>query len=350
MECVQFPKSENDISNYIMLHQSDMKIYVKEWEHQGNCRLLEVESQLASRQDVKPEILPFQCVIPTCGELTATCLFAATAVAQDTFSGTVGRDAKYSQMQEPHEHSTPDEMQIPNLHNALTIATRSRLPPVSGEIHHTLDVPATADNHSHLYAAPSLLHFDSMRNLTQVTCARGEAAIEENPPTLWKGELQLAEILSGNITSGKSDFSLFVEKDYLIETNLEKQICAPDIEDVDEALIIGDKVLICERELSIPASIVNVESDRCKVWVTNFSRQTQLIPKEINIACLTTIERDTICSLEGEEREGSKGHKTRTRITREKLKGVLDIELTSFEKEELLNLLEEFGDIFVLKR
>ncbi|GBM53839.1 Retrovirus-related Pol polyprotein from transposon 297 [Araneus ventricosus] len=107
-----------------------------------------------------------------------------------------------------------------------------------------------------------------------------------------KEELQLAEILPDNITSGKSDFSLFAKADYLIEANSAKQICTlnPDIEDVDEALIIG------------------------------------------------------------EDREYSKEHKTRSRITREKLKGVLGAELTSFEKEELLHLLEEFGDIFDINK
>ncbi|GBO01306.1 hypothetical protein AVEN_57550-1 [Araneus ventricosus] len=167
-----------------------------------------------------------------------------------------------------------------------------------------------------------------------------------------KEELQFAEILPDNITSGKSDFSLFAEADYLIEANSAKQICTlnPDIEDVDEALIIGDKVLMYERELSIPASIDNVKKGRYKVWVTNFSRQTQLIPKGINIACLTTIGNDATCSLKGEDREGSKGHKTRSRITREKLKGVLDAEFTAFEKEELLHLLEEFVHIFDLNR
>ncbi|GBM77385.1 Retrovirus-related Pol polyprotein from transposon 412 [Araneus ventricosus] len=167
-----------------------------------------------------------------------------------------------------------------------------------------------------------------------------------------KEELQLAEILPDNITSGKSDFSLFAEADYLIEANSAKQICTlnPDIEDVDEGLVIGDKILMCERELSIPASIVNVESGRCKLWVTNFSRQNQLIPKGINIDCLTTIENDAICSLKGEDQEDSKEHNTRSRITREKLKGVLGAELTSFEKEELLHLLEEFGDIFDINK
>ncbi|GBM73771.1 Transposon Ty3-I Gag-Pol polyprotein [Araneus ventricosus] len=150
----------------------------------------------------------------------------------------------------------------------------------------------------------------------------------------------------------KSDFSLFAEADYLIEANSAKQICTlnPDIEDVDEALVIGDKILMCERELSIPASIVNVKSGRCKLWVTNFSRQNQLILKGINIACLTTIENDAICSLKGEDQEDSKEDKSRSKITREKLKGVLGAELTSFEKEELLHLLEEFGDIFGINK
>ncbi|GBN54033.1 hypothetical protein AVEN_108664-1 [Araneus ventricosus] len=143
-------------------------------------------------------------------------------------------------------------------------------------------------------------------------------------------------------------FLLFAATDYLIEENSAKQICAlnVDIEGADEALIIGNKVLMCGRELSVPASIVNVESGRCKVWVTNFSRQNQLITKRINIACLTTIENEAICSLKGEDRDGSKGHKARTRKTREKLKGVFDAELISIEKEELLDLSEEFGDIF----
>ncbi|GBN32945.1 hypothetical protein AVEN_43418-1 [Araneus ventricosus] len=57
----------------------------------------------------------------------------------------------------------PDEMQILNRHKALKIATRSRLPPVSGATRLALDVPATADNHSHLYAAPAFLHVDPMR-------------------------------------------------------------------------------------------------------------------------------------------------------------------------------------------
>ncbi|GBM61439.1 hypothetical protein AVEN_96552-1 [Araneus ventricosus] len=313
-------------------------------------------------------------------------------------------------------------MRILNRHKALKIAMRSRLPPVSGATRLTLDVPATADNHSHLYAAPAFLHVDPMRKSSSGDlCRRCRLLLKseklrrqlnapmftETGPTLktacgkpvaasgrcvlkvnlnvtvkpfeflefpqcshqmilgWdffratdvvidcgKEELQLAEILPDNITSGKSDFSLFAEADYLIEANSAKQICTlnPVIKDVDEAIIIGDKVLMCERELSIPASIFNVESGRCKLWVTNFSRQNQLIPKGINIACLTTIENDAIFSLKGEDREDSKQHKIRSRITREKLKGVLDVELTSFEKEELLHLLEEFGDIFDINK
>ncbi|GBM24334.1 hypothetical protein AVEN_202321-1 [Araneus ventricosus] len=37
-----------------------------------------------------------------------------------------------------------DEKQTPNLHKALTTATRIQLPPVSGAIHLILDVPATS--------------------------------------------------------------------------------------------------------------------------------------------------------------------------------------------------------------
>ncbi|GFY39502.1 uncharacterized protein TNIN_74891 [Trichonephila inaurata madagascariensis] len=58
------------------------------------------------------------------------------------------------------------------------------------------------------------------------------------------------------------------------------------------------------------------------------------------------MEKDVICSLNNEDRGDSHGHKARTRITREKLKGLLAAELTSIEKKQLLNLLLGFGDIF----
>ncbi|GBM49379.1 hypothetical protein AVEN_271451-1 [Araneus ventricosus] len=68
------------------------------------------------------------------------------------------------EIQEPHEHSTPDEMRLMNRHKASKIAARSRrLPPVLGVTRLTFAFPATADNHSHLYAAPAFLHVDPMR-------------------------------------------------------------------------------------------------------------------------------------------------------------------------------------------
>lgn len=116
--------------------------------------------------------------------------------------------------------------------------------------------------------------------------------------------------------------------------------------EADKALIIGNKLLMCERELSIPASIINVENGRCNLWVTNFSRRSQLIPKGMNIASLITIADDAICSLKDRDREGYREHKSRERLTRDKLKEIVDTQLTSVEEGELLNLLEECSDIF----
>ncbi|KAF8778901.1 hypothetical protein HNY73_015582 [Argiope bruennichi] len=87
----------------------------------------------------------------------------------------------------------------------------------------------------------------------------------------------------------------------------------PVQEEADGAMIVGSTSLRYEKELSIPASIVDIENGYCKVWITNCSRRTQLIPKGMNIGCLTTIANDAICSLSDKDRECSQGHKSRKR-------------------------------------
>ncbi|GFQ79968.1 transposon Ty3-I Gag-Pol polyprotein [Trichonephila clavata] len=77
---------------------------------------------------------------------------------------------------------------------------------------------------------------------------------------------------------------------------------------------------------------------------SKFLSSNPVIPKGVNITCLTNIEKDATCSLRNNG-GGFQGHRARTRITREKLKGLLDAELTSIENQ-LSNLLLEFGDIF----
>ncbi|GFY68318.1 peptidase A2 domain-containing protein [Trichonephila inaurata madagascariensis] len=208
----------------------------------------------------------------------------------------------------------------------------SRLPLISEAIRR---IPIPADNHSADYSVISeelrrqlnVPMFDETGLALKTACGKPVA-------TSGRCVLKIVEILQlaetfPNTSSNESDFSLSAATDYLIEPNSSKQICAlnTDIQDVNEALIIGNKDPMCERELSIPASIVNIESGCCKVWITNFSHRIQLIPKGINVACLTTIEKDAICSLKNEDRSGSQGRKARTRITREKL-GLLDVELT----------------------
>jgi transposase InsO family protein len=165
-------------------------------------------------------------------------------------------------------------------------------------------------------------------------------------------ELQLSEILPDSASPKQSDFPLFAATDYLIEANSARQICAinPEIQDANKAMITANKNLVNEKELFIPASIVNVKDGYCNVWVTNCSRRTQLIPRKMNIACLTTIETDAISPLTDKALEGYKGHKSRKRLTREKFKEIVDTGLTADEEHELLNLLEEFSDVFDLDR
>jgi hypothetical protein len=161
-------------------------------------------------------------------------------------------------------------------------------------------------------------------------------------------ELQLAEIVPNSSESSTADSSLFAAADYVIEANSVKQICSLSsrLQKAGKAMIIGDKILLWERELFLPASIVAVEDGRCKVWVTNCSQRAQIIPKGMRLARLTTIDDDVICSLTDKDGKGPGGHKSRKRLTREKLKESLDTELTAVEEYELLKLLEEYGDIF----
>lgn len=135
-------------------------------------------------------------------------------------------------------------------------------------------------------------------------------------------KFQLAEILPENVESSNSDCSLFAATVYVVEARSARQICAvnPVIReaDINKAMIIGNKLLRCERELAIPASIINVENGCCSLWVTNFSRRNQLIPKGMNIASLATIDDNSICSLNDRGQEGSGVHKSRNRVSRDK--------------------------------
>ncbi|GBM61438.1 hypothetical protein AVEN_96551-1 [Araneus ventricosus] len=84
-----------NLSRHLTLHLWSEKRLWRFWYHsllRDNTTLfldvtplLDAQSQLDRRQGVKPEIAPFQCVKPTCGELTATYLSATTEDAQDTF-------------------------------------------------------------------------------------------------------------------------------------------------------------------------------------------------------------------------------------------------------------------------
>ncbi|KFM62702.1 hypothetical protein X975_05395, partial [Stegodyphus mimosarum] len=161
-------------------------------------------------------------------------------------------------------------------------------------------------------------------------------------------ELQLAEILPDNEYLNKSESSLFAATDYLIEANTTRRICAlsSELQEADGAMIVGNRFLMCEKELSIPASIVTIEDGCGKLWVTNCSRRTQLIPKGMNVGCLTSIKNDAICSLSGQIPEGSKGHRFKNTLSQENLKEIFGTDLTNAEKDDLLSLLDEFSDVF----
>lgn len=163
-----------------------------------------------------------------------------------------------------------------------------------------------------------------------------------------KEEIHLAEISPDAEEPSISNYSVIAATDFCIEANSMKQIVAlsREVEEADIAMVIGNQIIMLEKELAIPASIVDVTNGKCRIWVTNFSQRPQIIPKGMKIANLTTIEDETICSLNECDPKSPKGHKPRPRATREKLMEVISTELSTVQQDELLNLLEEFGDIF----
>ncbi|GBO16578.1 hypothetical protein AVEN_16937-1 [Araneus ventricosus] len=122
--------------------------------------------------------------------------------------------------------------------------------------------------------------------------------------------------------------------DYVIEANAIKQICtlSPTINNSKKALITGNKYLLYGKEICMPATLLEVEQGTCKLWITNYSQQPQLIPKGMNIGTLTNLEENTICSLNDVNPvKDIMNHQSRKRNTREKLRKLLDAELTSDE-------------------
>ncbi|GBM83446.1 Uncharacterized protein K02A2.6 [Araneus ventricosus] len=168
-----------------------------------------------------------------------------------------------------------------------------------------------------------------------------------------KEEIQFVDLLAEDTETSESECSLFAATDYVIAANAIKQICtlSPTINNSKKALITGNKYLLCGKEICMPATLLEVEQGTCKLWITNYSQQPQLIPKGMNIGTLTNLEENTICSLSDVNPvKDIKNHQFRKRNAREKLRKLLDAELTSDEKEYLLHLLEDFGDIFDFNR
>ncbi|XP_035223898.1 uncharacterized protein LOC118196545 [Stegodyphus dumicola] len=84
-------------------------------------------------------------------------------------------------------------------------------------------------------------------------------------------ELTLAEILPDIEYLNKSQLSLFAATDYVIEANTAKRICAlnSELREADEAMIVGNRVLMCEKELSIPAFNCHYRGWLCDIFDFN---------------------------------------------------------------------------------
>ncbi|GBM30716.1 Transposon Ty3-I Gag-Pol polyprotein [Araneus ventricosus] len=149
---------------------------------------------------------------------------------------------------------------------------------------------------------------------------------------------------------------LYADPSALLDGSMRKtrsgDLCwSPTINNSKKALITGNKYLQCGKEICMPTTLLEVEQGTCKLWITNYSQQPQLITKGMNIGTLTNLEENTICFLNDvNPAKYIKNQQSRKRNAREKLRKLLDAELTSDEKEYLLHLLEDFGDIFDFNR
>lgn len=164
-----------------------------------------------------------------------------------------------------------------------------------------------------------------------------------------------AEILlkTATLKDDIQNLSLYAQEDYVLKPGIIKQISVVD----DGILKQGDVSLECskslrlEKELAIPNSIVSLKDGMCKIWIVNSTTQTHRIPAGMRVAEFSPIHRDHLVTIDGglessEVELNEVNEIKRTNADIEHLLPLLDPNLSSNQREKLLDCLEHFIDCF----
>ncbi|KAG8179214.1 hypothetical protein JTE90_004042 [Oedothorax gibbosus] len=101
-----------------------------------------------------------------------------------------------------------------------------------------------------------------------------------------------------------------------------------------------------KREFSVPSAVITVSGGTGQLWVSNSSAFPLLIPSDMSIAQTTEIDECQIWSLNENADQVKPKPRIVTKELEKRLGPLLSDELNEEQREEMLNLLSEFIDVF----
>lgn len=161
------------------------------------------------------------------------------------------------------------------------------------------------------------------------------------------GEIQIGDIVTEVEQTNSSSSRLYADALYRIPAKSMQRICALSTNRMHtgEVVLTGSPRLAMEKELYIAASIVNVESGKANIWITNGTSQPQVIPCGAFVADFTNIKDGEICAFEEASPSPTSSYSERF-IDEREFDQLLNPELSTEEKRKLRGLIIEFRDVF----
>lgn len=145
----------------------------------------------------------------------------------------------------------------------------------------------------------------------------------------------------------KEKLQLRVISDCIIPAKTIHKISVSCVNELEgKVLVNATKGVELEKNINIPASVVEVSKGYTDIWVTNWSNQSQFIPVGMTLAELVEIEDCNLCSLDDTGRNLNTKDANEVIISEENLIKLVDKNLKCEEKNVIVKMLKEFYEIF----
>ncbi|UYV82076.1 K02A2.6-like [Cordylochernes scorpioides] len=140
-------------------------------------------------------------------------------------------------------------------------------------------------------------------------------------------------------------------EDSIIPPNSIKQITVvcSNITGVQEVLITCSKALTMDKELIIPASVVNLSHGRSKVWMANGSDFAKIIPAEMKVAEISLIDTSNLCCIDGDNDDFEKNENICPEDL-DKLVTLIDTDISNEDRVRMLDVLRRYIDVFEFQK